>query len=80
MAKQLTIRGLPDEVATRLTKLSQERGKSVNAMIVEILKRAMDVHERRARLERYATWTDEDLVDFNEVLSAQRVIDEAIWH
>jgi plasmid stability protein len=80
MPKQLTVRGLPDEVAKRLTKLSQERGKSVNAMIVEILKSAVDVRERRARLERYVTWTDEDLADFNDALSAQRVIDEELWH
>lgn len=79
MAKQLTIRGLPDEVAKRLTDLSRENGRSVNAMVVEILKRAVDVHERRVRLEQYATWTDEDLLEFNEALSAQRVIDEAIW-
>jgi plasmid stability protein len=80
MAKQLTIRGLPNEVAERLTKLSHERGKSVNAMVVEILKRAVDVHERRARLENYVTWTDEDLADFSEALSAQRVVDEEVWH
>jgi plasmid stability protein len=80
MAKQLTIRGLPDDVAKRLTELSRENGKSVNAMIVEILKRAVDVRERRVRLEQYATWTDEDMLEFNEALSAQRVIDEAIWH
>lgn len=80
MAKQLTIRGLPDEVAKRLTELSREHGRSVNAMVVEILKRAVNVRERRVRLEQYATWTDEDLHEFNEALSAQRVIDEAIWH
>ncbi len=80
MAKQLTIRGLPDEVAKRLTELSREHGRSVNAMVVEILKSAVDVRERRGRLERYATWTDEDLLEFNAALSAQRVIDEAIWH
>ena len=80
MPKQLTIRGLPDEVAIRLSRLSKERGESVNAMVVKILKRAVDVHERRTHLERYATWTDEDLANFNEALSAQRVVDEKLWH
>jgi plasmid stability protein len=79
MAKQLTIRGLPDQVAERLTRLSEERGTSVNATVVEILKRAVGVHERRTRLERYVTWTDEDLAEFNEVLASQRVIDDKLW-
>ncbi|GMR22287.1 MAG: hypothetical protein BMS9Abin37_0624 [Acidobacteriota bacterium] len=79
MAKQLTIRGLPDQVAERLTRLSEERGTSVNATVVEILKRAVGVHERRTRLARYITWTDEDLAEFNEVLASQRVIDDKLW-
>ena len=79
MSKQLTIRGLPDQVAERLTRLSEERGTSVNATVVEILKRAVGVHERRARLARYITWTDEDLAEFNEVLASQRVIDAELW-
>jgi len=79
MARQLTIRGLPDQVAERLTRLSEERGTSVNATVVEILKRAVGVHERRTRLERYVTWTDEDLAEFNDVLASQRVIDDKLW-
>ena len=80
MAKQLTIRGLPDQVAERLTRLSEERGTSGNATVVEILKRAVGVHERRTRLERYVTWTDEDLAEFNEALALQRVIDGELWN
>ncbi len=79
MGKQLTIRGLPDEVSERLTRLSEERGTSVNATVVQILKGAVGVHERRARLERYATWTDDDLAEFNDALSSQRVVDDGIW-
>ena len=79
MGKQLTIRGLPDEVAARLTRLSDERGTSVNATVVQILKSAVGVHERRARLARYATWTEDDLAEFNDTLSSQRVIDDELW-
>lgn len=79
MAKQMTIRGLPDEVARRLTQLSRDQGRSVNAFVVDILKRAVDVRERRTRLERYVTWTEQDLAHFNAVLAAQRVIDEELW-
>lgn len=79
MAKQLTIRGVPDEVASRLDRLSKSRGRSVNATVLEILASAVDFKERRKHLGRYVTWTDDDLAEFMEGLSAQRVIDERLW-
>jgi len=79
MSKQLTIRGVPDEVAVRLTRISGERGRSVNATVIEILQEAVGVEQRRARLQRYATWTDQDMVEFEDALQAQRVIDEELW-
>ena len=79
MSKQLTIRGVPDEVADRLARLARERGRSLNATVVEILEQVVGFRQRRARLERYATWSDEDLAEFEEALAAQRVIDDHLW-
>ena len=79
MAKQLTIRGVPDEVASRLDRLSRSRGRSVNATVVDILAVAVDFKERRERLARYATWTEDDLAEFMNGLSAQRVVDDRLW-
>jgi plasmid stability protein len=79
MSKQMTIRGVPDEVARKLARLSRERGRSVNTTVVEILRQAVDVDARRDRLARYATWTREEFEQFEETLAAQRVIDEALW-
>ena len=79
MSKQLSIRGVPDEVARRLAQLSRDRGQSLNATVLEVLKRAVDVDERRAHLEKYVTWTDQDLEEFDRALAAQRVIDGELW-
>ena len=79
MPKQLTIRGVPDEVASRLDRLSRSRGCSVNATVVDILAVAVDVNERRKRLARYATWTEDDLTEFMKGLSAGRVVDDRLW-
>lgn len=79
MAKQLTIRGVPDEVGRRLESLSLARHQSVNATVLEILVAAVDVDQRRARLERYATWTPEELAEFQQALEDQRQIDEDLW-
>jgi hypothetical protein len=79
MGKQLTVRGVPDEVADRLDRISKEKGTSVNSTVLEILQEAVGVQGRRARLQRLATWTDQDAVEFDEALAAQRVIDEELW-
>ena len=79
MPRQLTIRGVPDEVGRRLKSLSRTRRQSVNALVLEILTAAVDVNSRRPGLERYATWTQECLDDFQQALADQRRIDEELW-
>lgn len=79
MSRQLTVRSVPDEVATGLERLSRARGKSVNAMVNEILAGSVAVDARRRRLERLATWTPADLAEFEQALAAQRTIDETLW-
>lgn len=76
---QLTIRNVPDDVARRLKQLSVEGETSVNALVLDILQRSVGLRERRQRLERYVTWTEADLQELEEALSAQRVIDEPPW-
>ena len=79
MSKQLTVRGVPDEVAARLEKISKVRGKSMNAMINELLAQAAGEDARRRWLERFVTWTDADLAEFEASLAAQRTIDDDLW-
>jgi len=79
MSRQLTVRGVSDEVGRRLESLSRERGQSVNSTVVEILEGAVGVDPRRQRLARYATWTPQELADFEESLAAQRRIDDELW-
>jgi plasmid stability protein len=79
MNRQLTIRGVSEEVGRRLESLSRTRGQSLNATVLEILESAVGVAERRKRLARYATWTAEDLEEFNKALAAQRIIDDPLW-
>lgn len=79
MSRQLTVRSVSDEVGRRLEKLSRSRGQSLNATVLAILESAVGVAERRERLARYATWTREDLEEFNEALAGQRSIDDPLW-
>ena len=79
MAKQLTIRGVPDEVGRRLERLSQALGQSVNTTVLQILEAAVGVDGRRRRLARYVTWTREDQAGLNGALALQRTIDDPLW-
>lgn len=79
MAKQLTVRGVPDEVGRLLETLSREREQSVNAIVVAILESAVGYEERRKRLERYSTWTEADRLQFESALAQQRTVDDADW-
>jgi len=79
MPKQLTIRGVPREVALRIESISRARGQSVNATVLQILEDAVGIQQRKLRLEQYATWTKEDLAEFQEILSDQRRIDDELW-
>jgi hypothetical protein len=79
MSKQLTVRGVSDDVADRLVKLSRSRGQSLNATINILLAQAVGEDERRRRLERYMTWTERDLAEFDEALAAQRTVDDKLW-
>jgi hypothetical protein len=79
MKKQLTVRGVSEEVGGRLEGLSQAKGQSVNSTVLQILASAVGVDERRRRLKRYATWNQEDLREFEKALAAQRQIDADLW-
>jgi len=79
MASQLTVRGVPEEVSRRLEALSKERGKSINATVLAILEEALGTEKRRERLQRYVTWNQDDLRQFEEALCEQRTIEVELW-
>ncbi len=79
MTKTLTVRGLPLELVARLEALARAHGRSVNAAVLEILKEALGSDERAERLRRYATWSVEDVREFEGTLTQQRVVDAHLW-
>jgi len=79
MPRQITIRNPSPQLSRRLVSLSKARGTSLNRTVLTILDQAVGVSERRDRLLRYATWTPEDLTEFNNTLALQRTIDDELW-
>ncbi len=76
---QITLRNVDAELAKRLRAISAERGESLNSTVLALLRQAVGVDARRERLRRYATWTAEDLREFNSSLNEQRTIDDRDW-
>ena len=79
MASQITVRNVPEELARRLAKLAEASGRSLNATVLDLLERATGIDGRRARLERYATWSKADVEEFDRALRLQRTIDPELW-
>ncbi|HEX7840662.1 MAG TPA: hypothetical protein VF469_24460 [Kofleriaceae bacterium] len=79
MANQITVRNVSEELARRLAKLADASGRSINATVLALLERATGLDGRRARLERYTTWSKADVEDFERSLRAQRTIDRGLW-
>jgi hypothetical protein len=79
MARQLTVRGVPEDIGRRLERLSRERGQSVNTTLVQIIESAVGVDARREQLKKYTTWSESDAESFEKALADQRGIDDELW-
>ncbi len=79
MPRQITVRNVSPELGRRLARMSRVRGESLNTLVLHILEGAAGIDARRNALGRYATWTPEDLADFEEALASQRGIDAGAW-
>lgn len=76
---RITVRNVDEDLYTRLRAISAVKGESLNATVLRILRDAVGADARRKRLLRYATWTDEELQEFNAVLREIRVVDQKQW-
>ncbi len=79
MPTQLTIRHTSPELKRRLKERARREGKSVNTLVVDVLRKSVGLSDRGERLKRYTTWTKADFDEFSRALKAQRGIDDKLW-
>jgi plasmid stability protein len=85
--KQLTIRGLGDELHMALKQEASRRGLSMNRYVLLILRRAVSPGDERWQenvtfhdLDYLAgTWTEEEFQEFYKRLDPQRSTEEELW-
>lgn len=82
----LSIRGLDDETARRLKEAAEKAGSSVNAQVLEFLRRGLGLEEDRGRRGRHrdldhlaGTWSDAEAREFEAATAAFEEVDEEAW-
>lgn len=82
--KNLTLRGIEPELETELRALASRESRSLNATILDVLRRALGVGRGKTAhtdLDRLAGgWTQEELEGFLERTRPFEQIDEELWH
>lgn len=79
MGRQLTVRGVSDDLMRKLRETATRRGTSMNTLVLELLARAVGSSEQRRRLERYATASAAEAEALDAAIVLQRTIDPNDW-
>lgn len=81
--KQLTIRGVSDELATALDQERRRKGASLNQTVLDLLKQAVGLSPDKAPdnglLQFAGTWSSKELKEFEQHTAAFDQIDEDLW-
>ncbi|MBI2378581.1 MAG: hypothetical protein HYV07_31570 [Deltaproteobacteria bacterium] len=77
--KQITVRGVTEELGRRLVETAEAKGMSLNATVLDLLGEAVGLSNRRAWLDRFTDWSPEEVEELNESVRVQRGIDAKLW-
>jgi len=81
--KQLTIRGVPQDLARALDRERRRRGVSLNRLVLELIRQSLGlVPESRydnGLRDHAGTWSDRQLEEFDGNTALFGQIDEELW-
>lgn len=81
--KQITVRGVPPELAAALNKEKQRRGGSLNQTILELLGQSLGINKDKSfdngLSELAGTWSQADLKSFQANTAIFEKVDEELW-
>ena len=85
--KQLTVRGLDEDVVRELERIAAEEGVSLNQSVKKLLRNGLahaGAEENNAVIGNsldhiIGTWTAEEADEFDRAVADFNVIDESIW-
>ncbi len=81
MAKALTIRNLPPDLADALEQEKRRRGKSLNQTVIDLLGQGLGAQGVRSNgLGRLAGgWDEDEFRDFERSTAQFEEVDEELW-
>jgi len=83
--KTITIRGIEPELENRLRETARANGDSLNATVLKLLRRVLNLDKRPVFPEHHdldhlaGTWTAADEKEFRETQEQFERIDEELW-
>lgn len=84
--KQITIRGIPNEIEKTVKKEAKTKGLSLNKAFISLLEKATGIKKEKKKKTLYhdldylsGIWTKDEAEAFAKNLKLQRRIDEDIW-
>jgi hypothetical protein len=82
----LSIRGIDPDLATTLKQQAQESGKSVNQLVLDVLKEHTGHHKKKLFTQEYhdldflfSQWTDSEFNKIQAKIDNESQIDEELW-
>ena len=84
--KAVTIRGVDADVAEKLRTNAKAQGKSINQVILDIIKTSVGLQKDKVYLREYddlddlfGRWSEDEFNEINARIDRQRQIDPEIW-
>jgi hypothetical protein len=85
--KQITVRGVPDEIGRKIKKEADRKGLSLNKAFISLLEKAAGTKSRGKKRKDLChdldhlsgIWAKDEAETFKKSLDFQRRIDEDLW-
>ena len=83
--KQITIRGIPDEIAKIIKKEAKEKHLSINKALLSLLEKATGIKSKSRKIiyhdldHLFGVWSKKDAEIFEKNVKTQRKIDQDLW-
>jgi hypothetical protein len=84
--KAVTIRGIEPEISEKLKSIAAKQGKSVNQLMLELIKKNLGFEKEKKYSREYhdlddlfGKWSDEDYECIQGKISRERQIDQELW-
>jgi hypothetical protein len=84
--KAVTIRGVEPEVAEKLKSTAAKQGKSINQLILDIIKEGLGLKKEKKYLREYddlddlfGRWSEDEFKEIQTKINQERQIDQELW-